>query len=79
MEYLISDLSSSIPILQKISDGQKMSLPDFVNASPMLNHSHSFLDFGLLKESIEWLLYLRTQHSFLKKVSLSVATLRNIS
>ena len=64
MEYLISDLSSSIPILQKISDGQKLSLPGFVNASPMLNHSHSFPDFGLLKESIEWLLYLRTQHFF---------------
>lgn len=45
MEYLISDLSSSIPILQKISDGQKLSFPDFVNVSPMLfNHSHSFLD-----------------------------------
>ena len=28
MEYLISDLSSSIPILQKISDGQKLSFDE---------------------------------------------------
>ena len=28
MEYLIPDLSSSIPILQKISDGQKLSFDE---------------------------------------------------
>ena len=28
MEYLIPDLSSSIPVLQKISDGQKLSFDE---------------------------------------------------
>ena len=50
MEYLISDLSSSIPILQKISDGQKLS---FDEAWPLVTLYKKYKDTDSIVDYVE--------------------------